>query len=289
MTIREPAVAGIFYPVNAGQLKRLVEECFTGPGGPGSLPAVSAPGPRSIVGLVCPHAGLIYSGPVAAWSYYRMAEDGVPDTIVIIGPNHRSHYPAAALTDDDAWRTPMGQVEVDVDLSRRIAESCFGAEVNSTAHRSEHSLEVQLPFIQYLMEESGLQVKIVPILIGSPTARGALSFARDLGGAIASALEGKDALIIASTDFTHYEPGDVAAHKDSDAMTGVLELDEEDLLKTVISQGITMCGVLPTAITIVSAKQMGAVSARKLAYRNSGDVTGDYREVVGYGALEMDR
>lgn len=288
MSVREPAVAGMFY--RAVGLREEVESCFLGPGGPGELPSVNTDGPRKLVGLVSPHAGYMYSGSVAAHAYYRLAEDGLPETAVLIGPNHRSSVPPIALSDDTAWRTPLGEVLLDPDVAREITLAYPPAVIDRAAHRLEHSLEVQLPFLQYL---TGAGTKIAPILIGASARAaergGALQLVRKLGSAIAEALRDGNAVVIASTDFTHYESSESAQAKDSRAISAILALDEEDLLSTVDALDISMCGVMPTAVAIAACKELGAVRAAKLAYRDSGDVTGDHREVVGYGALAISR
>ena len=285
MSIRDPAVSGMFY--RASGLREEIESCFLASGGPGRLPDVNPAGPRRIVGLVSPHAGLMYAGMVAAHAYLRLAEDGLPQVAVIIGPNHRARVPAVALSDDSAWRTPLGETVVDVEIARRIAAAYPSAEFNNSAHASEHSLEVQLPFLQYIGNRAGGDsIRIVPILIGAALGM-ASQFAREFGTAVADALQGEDAVIIASTDFTHYESSQSASAKDSRAISCIESLDEAGLIRTVRECGITMCGALPTAVMIAAAKGMGATSARKLAYRDSGDVTGDHDEVVGYGAVEV--
>lgn len=288
MLVREPAVAGMFYQAGADELRKQVESCFLGPGGPGSLPVVNPEGPRKIIGLVSPHAGFVYSGSVAAHAYHRLAEDGLPEIAVLIGPNHRSYFPPIALSDERAWRTPLGEVAAAAGIAAKIASACPAAVIEPAAHYAEHSLEVQLPFLQYIADAA---VRIVPILIGASArtavAGGEVELARQLGSAIAAALRDENAVVIASTDFTHYETSEAAQSKDSRAMSGILALDEEDLLAGVRALDISMCGALPTAATIAACKELGAVAAGKLAYRNSGDVTGDYTEVVGYAALEI--
>lgn len=288
MSVREPAVAGMFY--RAVGLREEVESCFLGPGGPGRLPSASPGGPRKIVGLVSPHAGYMYSGSVAAHSYYHLAQDGLPETTALIGPNHRSAVPPIALSDDTAWRTPLGEVLLDSEVAREIALAYPSAVIDPAAHRLEHSLEVQLPFLQYI---GGARTKIVPMLIGASAKvaekGGAVEFVRRLAGAIAKALRDRNAVLIASTDFTHYESSESARAKDSRAISAILALDEEELLRTVDALDISMCGAMPTAVVIAASKEMGAVRAVELGYRDSGDVTGDHREVVGYGALTISR
>jgi hypothetical protein len=289
MSIREPAVAGMFYPANPSALEDQIEACFLAQGAPGIIPIVDPNGPRKIVGLVCPHAGYMYSGPASACAYYRLAGDGLPEVAVIIGPNHHSYSPAAALSDHSAWRTPLGAILVDSEVTRSIAKHSASAEIDSRAFASEHSVEVQVPFLQYLAAGAGAHISIVPVLIGAMGFANPLEFARDLGQSIANALNGRNCLVIASTDFTHFENSQSAALKDTQAISKILALDEGGLMETVESMDISMCGALPTAIAITACKHLGAVSVERLAYQNSGDITGDYSNVVGYGALEIRR
>ena len=237
MSIREPAVAGMFYPRSADALRRQLESCFLGAGGPGNLPSAISDGSRRIIALVSPHAGYIYSGSTAAWAYYRLAEDGLPDIAVVIGPNHRSYHPAVALCDDYAWRTPFGDIELDTCVSAEIASFCSLVRVESIAHRGEHSIEVQLPFLQYLAEIGHHAIRIVPILIGTSAQfeipGGESIVVQKLGTAIALALKDKNAVVIASTDFSHYEPSELARAKDSRAIECILKLDEKCLVDTV--------------------------------------------------------
>lgn len=287
MSIREPAVAGIFYPAGEMALRDQIESCFLSPLGPGSLPQVASSGERQILGLVCPHAGYIYSGTIAAHAYACLAEDGLPEIAVIIGPNHRSFMPAVALTDEDAWSTPLGDIDIDHDVSRRIIEAYPSAKASADVHRGEHSLEVQVPFLQYLSELAGKSIRIVPLLLGSSGMSEATACVENLSDAIVSAVDGKNVVLIASTDFSHYETGESAGSKDSRAISSIVTLDERGLLRTVELYGITMCGVLPTAVTIAACKKLGAVKAKRIAYGNSGDTSGNYEEVVGYGAVEL--
>lgn len=290
MSVREPAVAGMFY--GSSGLEQEIESSFLSSGGPGRLPDVNPGGSRRIIGLVSPHAGFAYSGMVAAHAYLRLAEDGLPRVAVIIGPNHRSYLPPVALSDSSAWRTPLGELAVDMEIARRIAAAYPSARFDTAAHAFEHSLEVQAPFLQYIGNRpGGHPIRIVPVLIGAAARMlspgGEAQFANEFGAALAGALQGEDAVIIASTDFTHYESGRSAAEKDSLAMSCIEALDAPGLIRTVDEHGITMCGAVPTAAMISATLRMGARSAGKLAYRNSGDVTGDQSEVVGYAAMAV--
>lgn len=292
MSIRESAVAGQFYESTEFSLIREIEAAFTGKGGPGALPTAVSQGEGKIVGLVCPHAGFVYSGSTAASAYARLAEDGIPEIVVILGPNHRQYSPAVALSGDAAWRTPLGSVEIDADITQKIIAGFSQAEISPSAHRMEHSLEVQLPFLQYIARPTGAAFKVVPALIGSIASVSLdadVDLAHRLGQVIAAAVSGRRAVVIASTDFTHYRSASAAKAQDSKAIAAILHLDERELLATVASLDISMCGAFPTAIMISAAKHLGAVSATSLRYSNSGDVTGDYTEVVGYAAIELDR
>ncbi len=287
LPIREPAVAGMFYEAGADELRAEVEACFLSPLGPGRLPTANPGGPRRIAGLVSPHAGLIYSGPTAAHAYYRLAEDGLPEVAILLGVNHRGYGAPVAVDVRPAWRTPLGDAEIDVDLARSIVSLCEYAEEDELAHRMEHSLEVQVPFLQYVGRG---HIRIAPVLMGIPVWDGAaLTIARNLGAAVAEAVAGRDAVIIASTDFSHYESRESAERKDSQAIRDILRLDERALIETVRAQEISMCGVAPTAAALAACKRLGAKTARQLAYGTSGDVTGDYLQVVGYAAIELDR
>jgi len=288
MSVREPAVAGTFYKADPEDLRVEIEACFLGAGGPGKLPGAGPRGAGRIVGLISPHAGFIYSGPTAAHGYYRLAENDLPKVAVLLGPNHRGYGAPAAVGTHPAWRTPLGRVELDTAIARGIISSSRFAQEDSSAHQLEHSLEVQLPFLQYITGDSA--VRIVPILVGISAWDGdSEAVVRDLGEAVAGALEGQDAIVVASTDFTHYESQQSAQRKDSEAIRRIIELDEMGLLEIVRRMDISMCGVVPTAVSIAACKRLGAKSARELAYRTSGDVTDDYAQVVGYASIELDR
>jgi len=301
-TIREPAVAGTFYDGAPEGLRRSLDALFLGRLGPGRLPPRRAEGSaqtfegretdtadlglRNIVALVSPHAGYQFSGYAAAAAYLDLAEDGIPDSVVIIGPNHHGYGAAVAMMREGAWQTPLGEVEIDSELADRVLTGSRYLAVDSTAHRLEHSLEVQVPFLQHI---GGSRTKIVPITVSALSPTDAVELASDLGRAIASAVAGRNAVVIASTDFTHYEPQASAEEKDRLAIQAIEELDAEKLLANVERYHITMCGAVPTAVAITAAKALGAVSASLLSYYTSGDVLGDPSQVVGYAALKLCR
>ena len=278
--VRLPTQAGAFYEGTAKSLKKQVEDCFLHELGPGKLPKVAKTGSRHIVGLVCPHAGYMFSGPVAAHAYYKLALDGKPDIVVIFGPNHTGYGSGLAVMNDGVWRTPLGDVEVDGETANQIVRESGIIDVDDSAHRLEHSIEVQLPFLQYLY---GSGFKIVPVCFLMQD----LISARETGQAVAKVLAGKNVLVIASSDMTHYEPKERAAKKDMLALEAVEELDEEKLYSVVEANRVSACGYGPIAALIVTTKILGVKEAKLLCYKTSGDVIGDYSSVVGYAAVSF--
>lgn len=278
MNVRKPAVAGAFYPETPEVVKREVEGCFRSEFGPGALPGRAENGPRKVIALVSPHAGYAFSGPVAAYGFSELARDGVPDLFIILGPNHRGLGAHIAVGATGYWETPIGRNDVAEDIARDIIAGSKLAEQDEWAHLLEHAVEVQLPFLNFLFGEG---LRFVPIIMADHD----LDAAVDLGGAMAEAIKGKNAVIIASTDFTHYQPHTVAEQNDALAMDAICHLDEIALRNVVRQRGISMCGVGPVMATIVAAKQLGATQGRLVRYITSGDITGNRDAVVGYGSL----
>ncbi len=278
--IRHPSQAGAFYARTAESLKRQIEECFLHSLGPGKIPKVAEAGARRIVGLVCPHAGYMYSGPVAAHAYYSLALDGKSDVVILFGPNHTGYGSALAVMNDGFWRTPLGDVEVDGETANRIVKESRIVDVDDSAHRHEHSIEVQLPFLQYLF---GSKFKIVPICFLMQD----LHSAMEVGRAVAKALAERNAVIIASSDMTHYEPQKSAEKKDRLALQAVEAMDEAKFYSIIEEHRITVCGYGPIVALITAAKALGAKEAKLLCYKTSGDVSGDYSAVVGYAAVQF--
>src|SRR3972149_7655620 len=211
MRVRRPTQAGSFYAGDAEALKAQIDSCFLHKFGSGKLPKVDPKGARKIVGLVCPHAGYMYSGAVAANAYYELALDGKPDTVVVLGPNHTGYGSALALMDEGVWRTPLGDVEVDGEVAREIVRETSLVDVDELAHRHEHSVEVQLPFLQYLY---GNEFKFVPVCFQLQD----LASAEEIGNALVEVLAERNAVMIASSDFTHYESQANASRKDLAAL-----------------------------------------------------------------------
>ncbi|MEM0359188.1 MAG: AmmeMemoRadiSam system protein B [Candidatus Hadarchaeales archaeon] len=276
--IRSPAVAGTFYEGERDSLLSQIEWCYTHPHGPGKLPSPQKKEGK-ILGLVSPHAGYMYSGPVAAHGYYFLASFQ-PETVVILGPNHTGMGSGVSLSPHRAWRTPLGEVEVDRTLSRSLAEECGMADLDELAHRYEHSIEVQLPFLQHLFGSSFKLVAICMMFQDEKTSE-------EVGGALAKVLKNKKAVIIASTDFTHYEPQERARKKDEKALKRIVALDWKGLLRTVEEEDISMCGYGPVAAMLRACLELGAKEGKLLKYATSGDTAGPMLEVVGYGSLAV--
>jgi len=277
MKTRRPAVSGMFYAGSAGELKEQIEWCYKHELGPGTIPRVNSRGLREIVAIVVPHAGYYYSGPVAAHAYKELAEDGIFDTAVILGPNHTGYGYPVSLWAGGGWSTPLGEVEVNKKLAQRLLGDVIKAD--ETAHIHEHSIEVQLPWLQYLYGK----VKIVPITVLAQD----IETARIVGKSIGQA--GDNLIVIASSDFTHYEPHSVAMEKDSSVIEAIIALDEEELYERCERLGCTMCGYGPVAAAIVASKEMKGKKASLLKYATSGDTSGDFSRVVGYGSIVIKR
>jgi len=277
MRTRKPAVSGMFYAGTARELEEEIEWCYKHELGPGVMPQVNSEGPREIVAIVAPHAGYYYSGPVAAHAYKELADDGVFDTAVILGPNHTGYGYPVSVWVGAAWNTPLGEVEINKTLAQKLLGEVIKAD--ETAHVHEHSIEVQLPWLQHLYRK----VKIVPIAMLTQD----IETARTVGKAISQADD--NLILIASSDFTHYEPHPVAVEKDGCMIEAIVALDEEELYKRCERLNCTMCGYGPVASVIVAAKEMKAKRARLLKYATSGDTSGDFSRVVGYGAIVIKR
>jgi len=271
--VRTPAVAGRFYPGHADELLREVRQYTS--------PAETATGRIAAIGCVAPHAGYIYSGGVAGAVYSRLE---IPNRLVILCPNHTGKGRALAVMANTTWQTPLGEVAADADLGARLLGRYPALEEDSAAHRGEHAIEVQLPFLQAQRPK----LKIVPIAIGTSN----FDVLRGLGEALADAIaelqeEGREekVLIIASSDMNHYEPDAVTRVKDHKAIERVLAMDARGLWEVVMEEDISMCGFGPTTVMLTAAKLLGATSATLVKYATSGDVSGDYEAVVGYAGI----
>lgn len=287
--MRYPAVAGAFYEGSRDNLLRQLRECYTHPLGPGRLPTVRRARGR-LVGLVVPHAGYMYSGPVAAHAYAALAADGWPSSFVILGPNHRGLGAPLALTNHD-WQTPLGTAPSDPELYAQLAKPPLEDDVR--AHRDEHSIEVQLPFLQHL----DAALRFVPICMAFQE----YDLAAEVGGLVADAVQRKDAIVIASSDFTHVGPQYAqlptrgltapafAREQDAKAIEKVLALDAKGFAGKVAQAEISTCGYGAVIAMLTAVKRLGAKEAKLLKYATSSDVSHDAHTAVGYGAIAVYR
>jgi len=290
--VRTPAVAGRFYPGRAEELLREVRE-FTSTA---KIPIET--GQIAAIGCVAPHAGYIYSGGVAGAVYSRVK---IPQRCVILCPNHTGKGRPLAIMANATWQTPLGEVAADPDMGARLLRRFPTLQEDNAAHRAEHAIEVQLPFLQTLRPE----LKIVPIAIGTSD----FDVLRGLGEALTDVIadhdekdrhgedrHGKDqreerpekTLIIASSDMNHYESDAITRVKDHKAIERVLALDARGLWEVVMNEDISMCGFGPTIAMLTAAKLLGATSATLIKYATSGDVSGDYNSVVGYAGITVE-
>lgn len=262
---RQPAVAGKFYPAQREALVREIETHID-----------RNAKKNRVLGIVAPHAGFIYSGNVAGALYSRIE---IPDTVILIGPNHTGHGEPVAVMKKGAWSMPMGDIAIDQELANAICEETVIAKQDSYAHQFEHSLETQLPFLQYFKNN----FKIVPICIK----RLKISSCKDLSEGIVRAVIrlDKSVLLVASSDMTHYESHDRATIKDRMAITCIQNRDPLGLFKTVQSERITMCGVNPVTVMLLCSERMGAKEAELVKYMTSGEVSGNMEKVVGYAGM----
>ena len=265
---RKPFVAGQFYPGRARELRE-------------TLLRMTEKGAEreKAIAVVSPHAGYIYSGAVAG---AVLSSVTIPDTVLILGPGHSPIRPVFAVQDEGAWETPLGEVPIETKLARALLEDCPACRSDAKAHEKEHSLEVQVPFLQFFNPG----VSIVPVCVSHVASYPDLDV---LGKAVADAVRGfgRAVLILASTDMSHYVSRGEAKEKDGLAIDRILALDPEGLFRTVVREDISMCGFQPVTAALIAARELGAVKAELVRYATSGDVTGDDRGVVGYAGLRI--
>ena len=278
--VRAPVVVGQFYPGTRESLLRGLESCYEHPLGPGVIPRPSDRPMASAAGFVVAHAGYVYSGPVAAHAFAALASMGRPEVAVILGPNHHAVGPHLALSPHHSWETPLGELVVDSALGERLMSRMPRLSRSEAAHNMEHSVEVQLPFLQHLY---GSSLKILPIVMIDQSVETAL----ELGSALALALEGGNAAVLASSDFSHYVSADTAAELDRYALDAIVALEPERLGHEVERRRLSVCGPGPMMAMLECMRRLGATEAKVLKYANSGDVSGDRGYVVAYAAVQV--
>jgi AmmeMemoRadiSam system protein B len=260
-------VAGRFYPREPDALEHLVESLLSGSG---------APVAQSVIALLAPHAGFRYSGGVAG-AVYR--EVRVPSRVILLGPNHTGYGPPLSLWDKGAWELPGARITVDESLARSLQECLPDLLPDEAAHRHEHALEVQLPFLRARREN----LLITPIVVGVDR----LEALQRLGQGMARVLRQlrDEFLLVISSDMTHYESAQVAWRKDHKAVSAMEAIDPEELHRVVMHEGISMCGIAPAVAGLTAARELGARKGRLIRYAHSGEVTGDHAAVVGYAGM----
>ena len=265
--IRQPAVAGRFYPGTAEELERALESCL----GAGETPAKQ----RALACMV-PHAGYPYSGAIAGAVYRRIAP---PARIILLGPRHFPYGEPMAILSEGSWMTPLGPATIDTQLAEELKRACPLLREDRLAHEREHSLEVQLPFLQRISGE----FSFVPIVLGTIV----LAALEELGEALARVVAAQPGpvLLLASSDMNHYESDSLTRRKDQKAIERILHLDPRGLFETVAREQISMCGFAAAISMMAAALRLGASRAELASYATSGDVTGDREAVVGYAGV----
>src|SRR5574337_772024 len=263
--IRQPAVAGSFYSRYAVQLKSDIEGFVIKDGKK-----------QAVLGIVSPHAGYMYSGRVAGNLYSRIK---IPNTVVILAPNHTGYGVPYSIWPGGSWRTPLGDVKVDEEVVDELVRVCDLVEKDRESHLYEHAAEVQIPFIQYFNPHS----KIIAMVISARNIADLKNIGKNLSQVLRKLRP--DALVVASSDMTHHESQASANRKDKIAIDEVLALNEDSLYSKVHDMHITMCGIYPTVTMLACSKKRGAKEAELVRYETSGDITGDYDQVVGYAGI----
>lgn len=274
MRVRKPAVAGSFYPSSKESLLNTIENCFMHNYGPQKKPPSDEE--RKIIGIVCPHAGYMYSGPVAAHSFYAVSSSDV-DLVIMVGPNHFGIGSGVATMKDSSWETPLGSVEVDSDVAEQVSKRSGIVDFDDAAHSEDHCLEVQLPMLQYIYQK----FNILPIIMWMQDKE----TAEDVGRAIADIANERKTLLLASSDFTHYEPNEDAHRKDNELIGSILKLDINKYYSVLQRLNVTACGYGAIASVMIACKILGAEKGELLKYATSGDIAGNKNSVVGYGSI----
>jgi AmmeMemoRadiSam system protein B len=275
--VRKPAVAGYFYPSEKNELISLIEETFRSKDlGPGLLPPLNEQ--KNVLGYLVPHAGYEYSGYIAAHAYLEISALPEGSTFIILGPNHYGIGSPLALPQSEIWETPLGQVKVDTSLRNEIMSEKSIIDMDDGAHWREHSIEVQIPYLQYVKKD----FKILPISMTLMEKEYAVEVAEIIYKKIK---EKKNYYIIASSDLTHYEPAESVNRKDEIAIKAITNRNLDELYRVLRKYDITMCGYGPAAVLMHLSNLLGYDKVKLLKHANSGDVTGDYSSVVGYASI----
>ena len=267
--IRKPAVAGQFYPASPEVLKKQIASFIEGADTVNKIDAIAC---------MLPHAGYMYSGEVAARTLCAV---NIKDKIILLGPNHTGSGAQFSIMSQGSWQTPLGQIQIDKELAATILKGSQYLQDDILAHTYEHSLEVELPLLQYFKSD----FQIVPIVLLSDEISALKAIGKEIAIAIKKSGLERQTLIIASSDMTHYEPQPQAQKKDKEAIEAISELNEDRLMDRIQRFNISMCGYAPVVVMLCAAKLLGAKQGKLIKYQTSGDVTGDYAAVVGYAGM----
>ncbi len=278
MVTRKPAVAGMFYEASRDGLINQIKWSIEHELGPKPTMNVKE-NKQYVLSVIVPHAGYVYSGPVAAHAYVEIGKYMKPKVFVIVGPNHYGVGSPAAIMTSGVWETPLGQVEIDEEVAKQIKAKVRDLAEDPVAFEREHSIEVQVPFIQYLFPGS----KIVPIVLWNQT----IDLSRRLGSAISEVVDGRmgDIVVVASSDLNHYEPHDVTTDKDMRVIERILNMDEEGFYAVMDKYDVSVCGFGAIMTAIVYSRKQGATSVKLLKHATSGDTSGYLLETVGYASI----
>lgn len=266
--IRPPAVAGLFYPGESSALIRELDRCLS-----------SSAAKQKAMAIVVPHAGYRYSGAVAGEVYGSVE---LPERFIILSPNHTGEGFPYALMSEGTWLTPLGPAAIDHELATRFGQRCPLLKDDLGAHRREHSLEVQLPFLQRLRKH----FSFVPLTLGYISYGKCEAIGRALAQTIRETPE--PVLIIASSDMNHYENQKTTDKKDALAIREIEKLDAKSLYETVSREGISMCGIIPATVALIASRELGAKKAKLTRHATSGDITGEFESVVGYAGIVIE-
>ena len=265
--VRQPSVAGQFYPATGQAIKKQLESFID-----------KKAAKRDVITCMLPHAGYMYSGKVAA---HTVSQITVKDTVILLGPNHTGCGEPFSIMTEGIWQTPLGEITIDAALAKKILKGSRHLKSDSLAHQGEHSLEVELPILQYFKPD----FEIVPIAFLTDDFEALKETGKEIASVITQAgIKGK-VLIIASSDMTHYEPQAAAEKKDRAAIEAILRLDEDALVESISRLNISMCGYAPVIAMLAASKALGATKGELSKYQTSGDVTGDKTSVVGYAGV----
>jgi hypothetical protein len=279
---RQPIVAGQFYPADFSSLDKKIKDCFLSKFGPGDFPITKRE--KDIIGIISPHAGYPFSGPCAAWAFKEIAESKFPDIFIMLGLSHSGHQSCKSVED---WATPFGIVKTDKSFLKEI-----DLPVDEEAHSNEHSIEVQLPFLQFANKDLLDKIRIAPIMASHDIPP------EEIASIIFKAVKDRNVIVIASSDFTHYGPNygympfsdnikDNMYKLDKGALDNIKKLNSKGFLDYTDKTHATICGRYPIATLLELVKKLGAKKASLLHYYTSGDVIGDYRNSVGYASIKI--